>query len=130
MIHREPETSGLVDLCVESGVALLPYYPLANGLLTGKTRRGGEPQGRLKMDRYQDFLTEENFDLVEGVERFASERGVTMVQVALGWLLAQQAVPAVTAGATSPEQVAANALAAEWSPNDEDLAALSRLLDT
>ena len=72
---REPETNGLADLCVETGVALLPYYPLANGLLTGKTRRGGEPQGRLKMDRYQDFLTEENFDLVEGVERFASERG-------------------------------------------------------
>ncbi len=98
MIHREPETDGLADLCVESGVALLPYYPLANGLLTGKTRRGGEPQGRLKMDRYQDFLTEENFDLVEGIERFASGRGVTMVQVALGWLLAQAAVPAVTAG--------------------------------
>ena len=46
MIHREPETSGLANLCVEIGVALLPYYPLANGLLTGKTRRGGEPQGQ------------------------------------------------------------------------------------
>ena len=128
MLHREPDTSGLADLCVETGVALLPYYPLANGLLTGKTRRGGEPQGRLKMDRYQDFLTDENFDLVEVIERFASEREVTMVQVALGWLLAQEAVPAVAPGATSPEQVAANALAAEWIPNNEDLAALRTLL--
>ncbi len=129
MLHREPETSGLVDLCVESGVALLPYYPLANGLLTGKTRRGGEPQGRLKMDRYQDFLTDDNFDLVEGVERFASERGVTMVQVALGWLLAQDAVPAVAPGATSPEQVAANAKAAEWDPTPEDLEELAQVVN-
>ena len=128
MVHREPETNGLADLCVETGLALLPYYPLASGLLTGKTRRGGVPQGRLKMDRYQEFLTEENFDLVEGLERFASERGVTMVQVALGWLLAQDAVPAVTAGATSPEQVVANAAAAEWAPSSEDLDTLSNLL--
>jgi aryl-alcohol dehydrogenase-like predicted oxidoreductase len=128
MVHREPETNGLADLCVETGVALLPYYPLASGLLTGKTRRGGEPQGRLKMDRYQEFLTEDNFDLVEGLERFASERGVTMVQVALGWLLAQDAVPAVTAGATSPEQVVANAAAAEWAPTAEDLNTLQELL--
>jgi aryl-alcohol dehydrogenase-like predicted oxidoreductase len=80
------------------------------------------------MERYQDFLTEENFDLVEGVERFAAERGVTLVQVALGWLLAQDAVPAVAPGATSPKQVVANALAGEWSPNDDDLAALRSLL--
>jgi aryl-alcohol dehydrogenase-like predicted oxidoreductase len=130
MVHREPETNGLVDRCVETGVALLPYYPLASGLLTGKTRRGSEPQGRLKMDRYQEFLTEENFDLVEGLERFASERGVTMVQVALGWLLAQDAVPAVAAGATTPEQVVANAAAAEWAPTAEDLAELSPLLES
>ncbi len=127
MVHREPETNGLADLCVTTGVALLPYYPLASGLLTGKTRRGAEPQGRLKMDRYQDFLTDANFDLVEGVERFASERGLTIVQVALGWLLSREAVPAVTAGATSPEQVAANAQAAEWSPTPDDLEALETI---
>jgi aryl-alcohol dehydrogenase-like predicted oxidoreductase len=124
MIHREPETNGLARLCTERGIGLLPYYPLANGLLTGKTRRGGEPQGRLKMDRYQEYLTDENFDLVERVEAYAGSRGLTMVQVALGWLLAQDAVPAVTAGATSPEQVASNALAAAWEPSAEDLAEL------
>ena len=128
MIHREPETNGLAQLCVERGIALLPYYPLANGLLTGKTRRGGEPQGRLKMDRYQEFLTDENFDLVERVEAYARQRELTMVQVALGWLLAQEAVPAVTAGATTPEQVASNALAAGWEPSAEDLVELETVV--
>jgi aryl-alcohol dehydrogenase-like predicted oxidoreductase len=130
MLHREPEENGLAALCLESRVALLPYYPLANGLLTGKTKRGGEPQGRLKMDRYQEFLTDENFDLVEAVEEFAGERELSMVQVALGWLLAQEAVPAVTAGATSPEQVRANARAAEWEPTSDDLRVLSTLLES
>jgi aryl-alcohol dehydrogenase-like predicted oxidoreductase len=130
MLHRDPERNGLADLCLEEGVALLPYYPLANGLLTGKTKRDGEPQGRLKMERYQEFLTEENFDVVEAVERYASERGLSLVQVALGWLLAQEAVPAVTAGATSPEQVRANARAAEWAPTPDDLATLADLLQT
>jgi aryl-alcohol dehydrogenase-like predicted oxidoreductase len=128
MLHRDPEVNGLAGLCLEEGVALLPYYPLANGLLTGKTKRGGEPQGRLRMDRYQEYLTDENFDVVEAVEAFASERDVSMVQVALGWLLAQEAVPAVTAGATSPDQVRANAKAADWKPSVEDLAALEDLL--
>lgn len=129
MVHREPEENGLAELCAESGVALLPYYPLASGLLTGKTRRGGEPQGRLKMDRYQEYLTDDNFDVAEAVERFAVERELSMVQVALGWLLSREAVPAVTAGATSPEQVRANAAAAEWEPTPDDLSALQELLD-
>lgn len=129
LVHREPEANGLAELCLERGVALLPFYPLASGLLTGKTRRGGEPQGRLKMDRYRDFLTDENFDVVEALERFASERGLTMVQVALGWLLAQEAVPAVTAGATTPEQVMSNAAAAEWQPTAEDLEGLFSIID-
>ncbi len=124
MLHREPETNGLDDLCVERGVALLPFYPLGNGLLTGKTRRGQPPQGRLQMERYQDFLSDENFDIVERVERFANERNLSMVQVALGWLLAQQAVPSVTPGATSPEQIESNAEAAEWAPTVEDIAQL------
>ena len=128
MVHREPEANGLARLCVETGVAMLPYYPLASGLLTGKTRRGQPPQGRLKMDRYRDVLTDENFDLVEALDRYASDRELSMVQVALGWLLAQEAVPAVTAGATTPEQVAANARAADWDPSAQDLEELGGLL--
>jgi aryl-alcohol dehydrogenase-like predicted oxidoreductase len=128
LLHRDPERNGLAGVCLKEGVGLLPYYPLANGLLTGKTKRGGEPQGRLRMERYQEYLTDENFDVVEAVEVFAGERGLSMVQVALGWLLAQEAVPAVTAGATSPEQVRANAKAADWDPTAEDLDALRNLV--
>jgi aryl-alcohol dehydrogenase-like predicted oxidoreductase len=128
MVHRQPEANGLTDLCLETGVALLPYYPLASGLLTGKTRRGEPPKGRLQMDRYQEFLTEENFDLVDRLDVYATERGLSMVQVALGWLLAQPAVPSVSAGATSPEQVASNARGAEWAPTPQDLADLQGLL--
>ncbi|MEE8406434.1 MAG: aldo/keto reductase [Acidimicrobiia bacterium] len=128
MLHREPETSGLDQVCLDRGVGLLPFYPLGNGLLTGKTRRGEPPKGRLQMDRYQKFLTEENFDLVEGVEAFARARDLSMVQVALGWLLAQEAVPSVTPGATTAEQVASNALAADWAPSSGDLAELENVL--
>jgi len=128
MLHREPETSGLSQLCVDRGIGLLPFYPLGNGLLTGKTRRGEPPKGRLQMDRYQKFLTDENFDIAEGVERFALERDLSMVQVALGWLLAQEAVPSVTPGATKPEQVVSNVAAADWEPSVDDLGKLETVL--
>lgn len=129
LLHREPETSGLDQVCLDRGVGLLPFYPLGNGLLTGKTRRGQPPKGRLQMDRYQKYLTDENFDLVEGVEGFARERGLSMVEVALGWLLAQEAVPSVTPGATTAQQIAGNARAADWAPNRDDLAALGKVLN-
>ena len=128
MLHREPEATGLDQVCLDRGVGLLPFYPLGNGLLTGKTRRGEPPKGRLRMDRYQKFLTDENFDLVEGMEAFARTRDLSMVQVALGWLLAQEAVPAVTPGATKVEQVASNAQAADWRPTADDLAELEKVL--
>ena len=128
MVHRDPETDGVNEACGRHGIALLPYYPLASGLLTGKTRRGQEPQGRLRMDRYQEFLSDENFDLVERLAVYAGERDLTMVQVALGWLLSRPAVPAVTAGATSVEQLKSNVAAADWAPSTEDLAALEAVL--
>ncbi len=127
LVHREPDENGLRELCAESGVALLPYYPLASGLLTGKTRRGETPRGRLRMDRYQRFLSEENFDIAEAVEAFARQRGLSMVEVALGWLLSREGVPCVTPGATRAEQVWANARAAEWEPGGDDLAELEGL---
>ncbi len=128
MVHRDPETDGVSEACGRHGIALLPYYPLASGLLTGKTRRGQEPQGRLRMDRYQEFLSDENFDLVERLAVYAGERDLTMVQVALGWLLSRPVVPAVTAGATSVEQLKSNVAAADWAPSTEDLAALEAVL--
>jgi aryl-alcohol dehydrogenase-like predicted oxidoreductase len=129
LIHREPETNGLSQVCEKEGIALLPFYPLASGLLSGKTRRGERPKGRLRMDRYRRYLTDQNFDFVERLEGYANDRGVTMVQVAIGWLLSHDVVPSVTAGATSREQIARNATAAEWSPSPSDLEALEAILD-
>lgn len=130
LIHRDPEHNGLVSLCADEGVALLPFYPLANGLLTGKTRRGETPQGRLTMDRYQKYLTDENFDIAESVVAFAAERGVEPVEVALRWLLSRRAVPAVTPGATKPEQVMSNARAGASSLDAGEFAELDRRLET
>lgn len=127
LLHRAPELDGSIEVCERDNVALLPYYPLASGMLTGKARRGQPIEGRLQMERYQGFLTDSNFEVVEALRGFAAEREVTMVQVALGWLLAQTTVPFVTAGATKPEQVTANAAAATWSPSAGDLAALGEI---
>lgn len=127
LVNRDIERNGLADVCRAEGIALLPFYPLGSGLLTGKTRRGQTPVGRLTMDRYQNFLTAQNFDIAEAVEAFAAERGLTMVQVALGWLIAQPGVPSVTAGATRPEQVLGNAAAAEWIPTPDELATLDAI---
>jgi aryl-alcohol dehydrogenase-like predicted oxidoreductase len=129
LIRRDPETDGLAEVCADADVALLPFYPLANGLLTGKIRRGEEPQGRLGTERYRGFLTGENFDVVERLDVYAKERGVTMVEVALGWLLTRDLVPAVTPGATTPEQIVSNAGASGWVPTADDLSALEALLD-
>lgn len=128
MVHRDPLNDGTLESARRLGVAVLPYYPLASGLLTGKVRRGQTPEGRLRSDRYQHFLTDENFDLVEALDAYATERDLSMVQVALGWLVALHGVPAVTAGATRPDQVRANAAAADWVPTADDLAELAGLL--
>jgi len=128
MVHRDPLHDGTVEVAHRLGVSVLPYYPLASGLLTGKARRGHVPEGRLQMDRYQHFLTEENFDLVDALDAFAVQRGRSVVQIALGWLIAHEDVPAVTAGATRPQQVRANAAAGDWVPTEEDLTELARLV--
>jgi aryl-alcohol dehydrogenase-like predicted oxidoreductase len=127
LLHRAPEHDGSTEVGERENVALLPYYPLASGMLTGKAQRGQPIEGRLQMERYQGFLTDTNFEVVEALRSFAFERDVTMVQVALGWLLAQRMVPFVTAGATKPEQVTTNAAAAAWSPSVADLAALDAI---
>ena len=127
LLHRNPESNGLKTLSAVNEIALLPYYPLANGLLTGKLRRGEQPQGRLSMGRYQDYLSERNFDVVDKLRTFAEERELSMVQVAIGWLLAMPEVPSVTPGATRPEQVLANVAAADWQPTADDLAVLDSI---
>ena len=124
LVRRDPETNGVVESCRDGGVALLPFYPLASGLLTGKTRRGEPPKGRLSMDRYQRYLTDANFDIAERLESYCADHAIPMVHVALGWLIAHDFVPSVTPGATTSEQVRTNAGAADWLPTSEDLVKL------
>ncbi len=127
-LRRDAETD-LIPALEQYGIGLLPYYPLANGLLTGKYRRGeGAATGTRIADwgREQD-LSDANFDVVEALESFASSRGIELLDIAIGGLAAQPAVASVIAGATSREQVARNAAAGVWAPTLEDLAELDAL---
>lgn len=133
LVRREVERE-LLPLCDRLEIGVLPYLPLEGGLLTGKYRRNET----LPADsRYasmplhwprENWLTDEAFDRVEALESYASERGISLLDVALGGLIAMPAIGSVIAGATRAEQVRANAQAAEWVPSADDLAALQALL--
>jgi len=126
LLHREAEDA-LLPVCERLGLGFLPYFPLASGLLTGKFRRGHPiPEGTRLSDRAEVF-TDEAFDRIEALERFAEDRGVTLLHVAIGGLLGRPPVTSVIAGATKPEQVRSNVAAAEWEPTPEDLAALDQI---
>jgi aryl-alcohol dehydrogenase-like predicted oxidoreductase len=127
LLVRDAE-SEVLSACAELGVGFVPFFPLASGLLTGKYRRGETaPQGTRLAGR-DEVATAAQFDLLEAIQHFADERGVPMIDVAIGALLAHDVVSSVIAGATKPEQVRANAAAGRWSPTEDDLAALSDVL--
>jgi aryl-alcohol dehydrogenase-like predicted oxidoreductase len=128
-IERGVETE-VIPACETYGVGMLPYFPLASGLLTGKYQRGQEPpaDGRITAWGMTGMLNDRNFDLVESLTAFAAERGVTLLDVAMGGLAAQSTVSSVIAGATTPAQVRANASAGLWVPTAEDRKALRALL--
>ncbi|MEP6597854.1 MAG: aldo/keto reductase [Actinomycetota bacterium] len=119
----------LVPALERYGIGLLPYFPLANGLLTGKYRRGeAAPDGsRIQAWGHESVLTEATFDVIEKLEAFAAVRSVTLLDVAIGGLAAKPAVASVIAGATSAAQVVANVEAGLWQPSAEDLAELDTL---
>ncbi len=120
----------VIPACERFGVGMLPYSPLANGLLTGKYRRGQPAPDGTRLagsPRAGEMLSDQNFDVVEGLERFAKERGITLLDVAIGGLAAQPAVDSVIAGATKPEQIEANVKAGSWVPTPEDLAEIDRI---
>ncbi len=130
MLHREPEGEGVLAACRELGVALIPYFPLANGLLTGKYRRGQPlPKGsRGDAGFGPKVFTDENLAKVEKLTAFAESQGHTLLELAFCWLLAQPAVASVIAGASRPEQVAANAAAAGWRLTASQLAQVAQIL--
>lgn len=130
LINRKAETE-LLPALEAAGLGLLPYLPLAGGLLTGKYQRGAAPplgtrfaQGGPRADR---FFTDANFTLVEKLTLFAEERGRSLADLALAWLAAQRLVGSVIAGATSAAQVAANVKSLGWQLSAEDLAAIDAL---
>jgi aryl-alcohol dehydrogenase-like predicted oxidoreductase len=118
----------VLPACERLGLGFVPYFPLASGLLTGKYRRGEPAPAGTRLAGRERIASDEQFRVVEVVSRYAHERGLTPVQVAIGALLARPVVSSVIAGATRPEQVAANAAASSWTPSEEDLAALAAVL--
>jgi len=127
LIQRTAEAD-VVPACQAYGVGMLPYFPLANGLLTGRYRRDTIPtESRLSQERYKDYLAAAPWAAIEALISFAEERGLSMVEVAIGALAAKPSVGSVIAGATSPEQVRANAAAAAWVPTPDDLATLDSI---
>lgn len=129
LLERDAEKE-LVPACERFGIGLLPYFPLASGLLTGKYRRGEAPpaDGRIAAWGMTAMLSDANFDLVDALQAFAAERSISLLDVAIGGLAAQRSVGSVIAGATTPEQVLANAAAGMWTPSTDDHRALRAIL--
>lgn len=121
----------LIPAIAHYGMGLLPYFPLANGALTGKYKRGAAmPEGaRLTKlpERAGQIFSEDNWRKIEGLTAFAEQRGHSLVELAFSWLAAQPAVSSVIAGATRPEQIAANVKAADWALTAEDLAEIDAI---
>jgi aryl-alcohol dehydrogenase-like predicted oxidoreductase len=126
LLKREAEDE-LLPACERLGLGVLPYFPLASGLLTGKYSRNGERPSGTRLAERDHVFTDETFDRLEALEEFARSRGLTLLEVAIGGLLGQPAIASVIAGATKPEQVRANAAAADWEPSADDMAALNGL---
>lgn len=130
LLHRQAEAEVLPE-CARSGLAFLPYFPLANGLLTGRFQRGAPaPAGsRFVPGGWgASAYTDANLERVEALRHFAAARGHSLLQLAFAWLLSHRAVASVIAGASQAEQVQANAAAPGWKLGTEDLAEIDRLL--
>ncbi|MEU4559193.1 aldo/keto reductase [Actinoplanes sp. NPDC023936] len=129
LLHRDAEAE-VVPACEQFGLGLLPFFPLDAGLLTGKYRRGA-PAGagtRMSTDRYASWLDTADWDTIEALTVFGAERDHSLLDVAIAGLAARPAVTSVIAGATTAEQVHANASAASWQLSVADVAALDEIL--
>jgi aryl-alcohol dehydrogenase-like predicted oxidoreductase len=131
LVNREVERE-VAPACLKFGLGILPYFPLASGLLTGKYRRGDPgPEGARLSEGMplaglaSMFLTDANFDIVDSLEKVATDSGVTLLHLAMSGLAAQPAVASIIAGATSSAQVTANARAGTWLAPQEVLEAIN-----
>ncbi len=127
LLERAAEAE-VVPAAVHFGLGVLPYFPLANGLLTGKVRRGQAPAEGTRLASRAEYITEEKLDRVETLITWADERDLTVLDVAIGALAAQPGCSSVIAGATSPEQVRANAQAVSWIPSADELAEIDKIM--
>jgi aryl-alcohol dehydrogenase-like predicted oxidoreductase len=109
------------------GLGVLPYFPLANGILTGKVRKGFPPPEGTRIAARSHLITDATLDIVEALIAWGAERGVSLLEIAVGGLAAQPGCSSVIAGATTPEQVKANAAAGGWQPATEELAAIDAI---
>jgi aryl-alcohol dehydrogenase-like predicted oxidoreductase len=110
------------------GLGVLPYFPLANGLLTGKVRRGQEVPAGTRLAARAGYITDHKLDKVEALIDWGAARGVSILEIAIGGLAAQPGCASVIAGATSAEQVRANAAAGEWEPTATELAEIDKIV--
>jgi aryl-alcohol dehydrogenase-like predicted oxidoreductase len=125
ILYREPEDE-VLGFCDRTGVAFLPFFPLASGLLSGKYRAGETPPEGTRLaamgDAASGQLSEERLAKVAALDALAQGEGHTVLELAIAWLLSRPSVASVIAGATKPEQVTANVAAAGWQPGPEVLA--------
>lgn len=123
LLHREPEQDGVLDWCAANDTAFIPFFPLHNGLLTGKYRAGSELPTDTRLSgtpRGEELLTTENLQLIEELMAFCESVDRSILELAFGWLLARSPVASVIAGATRPAQIRANAAAAGWIPGSSE----------
>jgi len=130
LVHREDEAE-VIPECRQLGLAYLPFFPLASGLLTGKYTRGEAPPEGTRLQRWGDraagFLTDRNFDIADALSAWAADRGHSLVDLAFAWLKARDVVASVIAGATTAEQVRTNAAAGTWNLTPGEVAEVDAL---
>jgi aryl-alcohol dehydrogenase-like predicted oxidoreductase len=133
LLERKVEHE-VLPACEHFGLGFLPFFPLASGLLSGKYRRGEQPPEGTRLAawgaRGAQALSDRNFDKVEKLTEWADERGHTILELAFAWLLGHPVVSSVIAGATSPEQIKANAATAAWELTPEEVKAVSDLISS
>ncbi|HEY6296718.1 MAG TPA: aldo/keto reductase [Streptosporangiaceae bacterium] len=127
LLEREAEAE-VVPAARHFGLGVLPYFPLANGLLTGKIRKGKPVPDGIRLAGRTAYLTEAKLDRVEALIAWGQERDVTILQAAIGALAAQPGCSSVIAGAMNPEQVKANVAASEWIPSAQELAEIDQIV--
>lgn len=131
LLNRADEAE-VLPVCEELGIAYLPFFPLASGVLTGKYRRGEQPPAGTRLERWGEhaarLLDDATFDTVDALTAWASAHGHSLLDLAFAWLAAKPAVASVIAGATKPEQVAANASAGSWVLSPDEVAEVDALV--